>query len=54
MQGCDPLEARLCLRPFPNDLLTRPDPTTDTGLRLNLLPTAIPSHVVGKPIAPTD
>ncbi|MFY9586551.1 MAG: hypothetical protein WAT66_03735, partial [Actinomycetota bacterium] len=24
---CDPLDAALCLLPFPNDRFTRPDPT---------------------------
>ena len=62
--GCDPLDPALCLFPFPNDHFTVADESTDTGLRLNLLPTAMPRNGVdpeaeetggvGKPVDPTE
>ena len=52
--GCDFLDPFACLLPFPNDLWTRPDPTTPTGLRLNLPLSAMPRNAAGKPIDPTD
>ena len=59
--GCDPLDPSACLLPFPNDFFTTPDPATDTGLRLNFLPTAMPRNGTdlttggeGKPIDPTE
>ena len=36
---CDPLGEGRCLLPWPNDYLTRPDPSTPTGRRLALRPT---------------
>ncbi|MFN8017461.1 MAG: DUF4214 domain-containing protein [Acidimicrobiales bacterium] len=32
--GCDPLDPRMCLLPFPNDRFTVPDATTATGRRV--------------------
>ena len=59
--GCDPLDASACLLPFPNNLFTTPDPGTDTGLRLNFLPTSMPRNGTdlttggeGKPVDPTE
>jgi hypothetical protein len=34
---CQPF-AEPCLLPFPNDLFTKPDPTSATGVRVNLPP----------------
>ena len=34
---CDPIDPAHCLLPFPNDLFTVADPTTDTGRRVNLV-----------------
>src|SRR3954449_9839784 len=42
------------LYPWPNDRFTKPDPTTATGLRLNLQLADMPSNVAGKPIDPTE
>lgn len=52
--GCDPLDPAVCLYPFPNDLFTRADESTDTGLRVNLLPSAMPRNVAGKVFDPTE
>ncbi|HRE02009.1 MAG TPA: hypothetical protein PLV68_11970 [Ilumatobacteraceae bacterium] len=35
--GCDPLDTRLCLLPFPSNFNTVADATSDTGLRVNFL-----------------
>ncbi|MHB8671324.1 MAG: hypothetical protein ACYDAD_12370, partial [Acidimicrobiales bacterium] len=51
---CDPIDPHACLLPFPNDYFTRADPTTATGLRLDLSPLAMPRNVEGKPIDPTE
>ena len=51
---CDPLDRAHCLLPFPNDRFTRPDPTTDTGLRIDLSPAEMPRSRAGKPIDPTE
>lgn len=51
---CDSLDAALCLLPFPNDRFTTPDASTDTGLRVNILPAEMPRSVAGKPIDPTE
>lgn len=51
---CDPIDARACLLPWPNDFFTVADPSTDTGRRLNLNLLAMPRNVAGLPIDPTD
>lgn len=45
--GCDPSSGGRCLLPFPNDRYTRPDPTTATGVRVNLKPVFDPANVQG-------
>lgn len=50
--ACDPLDPTLCLLPFPNDLFTVADPSTDTGRRVDFQ--TLPSNVVGQPIDPTE
>ncbi len=59
--NCDPLDPEMCLFPFPNDVFTVPDPTTDTGLRVNFWPDAMPRNGTeitgggeGKPVDPTE
>jgi hypothetical protein len=51
---CDLLDPSVCLYPWPNDYFTTADPTTDTGLRLNIASDATPSNVQGTHIDPTD
>ena len=41
--ACDPVDPTACLLPWPNDRFTRPDPTTETGRRIDL-----PAH--GTPV----
>ena len=59
--GCDPLDPSACLFPFPNNFFTTADPTTDTGVRVNFLPTAMPRNGTevteggeGKPVDPLE
>ena len=59
--GCDPIDPAACLLPFPNDFFTAADATTDTGRRINFLPTAMPRNGAevteggeGKPVDPTE
>ena len=58
---CDPLDPAACLLPFPSNFFTTPDPATDTGVRVNFLPTAMPRNGTdltnggeGKPVDPTE
>jgi hypothetical protein len=53
-QRCDPIDPAHCLLPFPNDFFTAPDPTTDTGRRVNLNILSMPRNVAGKPVDPTE
>ncbi|MBK5232945.1 MAG: hypothetical protein JJE13_08205 [Thermoleophilia bacterium] len=41
-QNCDFLDTSICLQPFPDDYYTKPDSSTDTGLRLNLAADSTP------------
>ncbi len=43
-----------CLFPFPDNYYTRKDPSTDTGLRLDLKLDSTPANVGGTHIDPTD
>lgn len=59
--GCDPLDPSACLFPFPNNFFTSPDPSSDTGVRVNFLPTAMPRNGTevteggeGKPVDPME
>ena len=52
--GCDPLDPSLCLLPWPNDYFTRPDPSSPTGLRLDINPLATPKNAAGAPIDTAD
>jgi hypothetical protein len=51
---CDPIDGAKCLLPFPNDYFTTPDPSTDTGIRVDFNPLVMPQNVEGKPIDPTE
>ncbi len=52
--GCDPLDTRQCLLPFPNNAFTVKDSRTDTGVRLNLNSAQLPKNKQGKPIAASE
>lgn len=45
--GCDPLDPRLCLLPFPNDRFTVADATTATGRRVSLKREWLPANKDG-------
>lgn len=51
---CDPIAARKCLMPFPNDFFTVPDATSGTGRRVQFDASAMPSNSSGVPIDPTE
>ena len=52
--GCDFLDTRKCLYPFPNDWFTVEDDTTDTGRRVAFTPGAMPVNVGGVAMDPTE
>ena len=59
--GCDDLDRSACLLPFPNNFFTTTDASTDTGRRVDFLPTAMPRNGTelteggeGKPVDPTE
>ncbi len=52
--GCDPIDPSLCLLPWPNDFFTRRDPSTATGLRLNIDSLATPRNMAGTSIDTAD
>lgn len=52
--GCSILDRTRCLLPFPNDELTLPDATTDTGRRVVLKPPWVPGTAAGKAFDPTE
>jgi len=59
--GCDPLDPSACLFPFPNNFFTTPDESSETGLRVDFLPTAMPRNGTevteggeGKPVDPLE
>ncbi len=59
--GCDPIDGAACLLPFPNDFFTKADASTDTGLRIDFNPLAMPRTGAetteggeGKPVDPTE
>src|SRR5438128_3655915 len=51
---CDFLDPSVCLHPFPKDYLTKTDPTTATGRRVNLALVAMTRNASGKPNVATD
>jgi hypothetical protein len=48
---CQPFAKTPCMLPFPNNVFTRPDGTTPTGLRINLPANAMPVNAKGARIA---
>jgi hypothetical protein len=51
---CGGVDPAACLLPFPNDVFTVPDASTDTGRRVNLPLAGMPRNVAGVPIDPTE
>lgn len=51
---CDLTLAEYCLFPFPNNHFTRPDPDSQTGLRVDLHPDSMPVSAAGKAIDPSE
>ena len=51
--GCDPLDTRQCLLPFPSDATTSTDPIAATGRRIAFPADAMPANADGVPIDPT-
>src|SRR5438876_854460 len=47
---CDWLDPSVCLYPFPNDRFTVPDPTSDSGRRVNFNLQSMPRNRAGKPV----
>src|SRR4051812_41277421 len=52
--GCDRLDDAACLLPFPDDAFTRPDPSSDTGRRLNFAASQMPRNAQGTPFDPAS
>ncbi|MBV6508121.1 MAG: hypothetical protein JJLCMIEE_01181 [Acidimicrobiales bacterium] len=52
--GCELLDDRSCLLPFPSNQLTIPSEETDTGLLVNLPPGGVPANSAGVPIDVTE
>lgn len=52
--GCDPIDPAACLLPFPSNWHTTADGSTDTGLRVDLDPAAMPRNTEGKGIDPAE
>lgn len=52
--GCSILDRTRCLLPFPNDELTIPDSSTDTGRRVVLKPSWVPATSGGAEFDPTE
>jgi hypothetical protein len=48
--GCDPLDTRSCVLPYPSNLYTQQDPSADTGLRVSLPPGSLPTNASGAAI----
>src|SRR4030081_155896 len=48
---CQPYSRTPCLLPFPNNLFTRADRSTSTGLRVNLPARAMPVNIKGGAVA---
>jgi hypothetical protein len=51
---CDFTDPAVCLYPWPNDLFTKRDRSSETGRRLHLKLASMPKNKDGKPIRPTD
>ena len=58
---CDPLDPAACMLPFPNNFFTKADPSSETGVRVNFTPDAMPRNGTevteggeGKPVDPLE
>ena len=51
---CDFTDPAVCLYPWPNDLFTKRDRSSETGRRLNLKLASMPKNKDEKPISPRD
>ncbi len=51
--GCDPLDTQACVLPFPSDVLTVADNTSETGLHVAFPAQGLPTNSSGAPIDPT-
>ena len=51
---CDVLDPSHCLYPFPSSHFLKPDPATDTGLRVSFPPASMPVNDLGTPVDPTE
>ncbi len=51
---CQPFGKKPCLLPFPNNLFTRRDRSTPTGIRVNLPARAMPVNAGGERISPAE
>jgi hypothetical protein len=51
---CELFEAGGCLLPWPSNHFTRPDDTTDTGLRVDLDGASMPTNASGSPVDPAE
>ncbi len=47
---CDPLDPKVCMQPFPSDFYTKADPSSETGVRLDIPLEAMPKNTDGTPI----
>jgi hypothetical protein len=54
MYDCSALDTSQCLLPFPNDQFSTVDPSTDTGIRLDLARTSTPANKSGRRIDPYE
>jgi hypothetical protein len=50
--GCEPLDTRACVLPFPSDALTAADETSQTGRRVSFPADRLPANSSGAPIEP--
>jgi hypothetical protein len=48
--GCEPLDTRACVLPFPSDMLTAADDSSATGRRVSFPATGLPANSSGAPI----
>lgn len=51
--GCDPLDPSVCMFPFPSDHFLADDPSTPSGKRVAIGPTAMPVNDAGTQLTPT-
>lgn len=51
---CDPLVPEYCLLPFPNSFYTKRDPSTKTGIKIDLSNDSIPRYEWGTRVNPRD